>query len=47
MGADFHPYGFDKNRATIDIFCRQAFELGIVGRLITADEYFAEYLESR
>jgi len=47
MGAYFHPYGFDKNRATIDIFCRQAFELGIVGRLITADEYFAEYLESR
>lgn len=47
MGADFHPYGFDKNRATIDVFCRQAFELGIVGRLITADEYFAEYLESR
>ena len=47
MGADFHPYGFDKNRATIDVFCRQAFDLGIVGRLITADEYFAEYLESR
>lgn len=47
MGADFHPYGFDKNRAAIDVFCRQAFELGIVGRLIAADEYFAEYLESQ
>jgi 4,5-dihydroxyphthalate decarboxylase len=46
MGADFHPYGFEKNRATIDVFCRQAFDLGIVGRLVTADEYFAEYLES-
>jgi 4,5-dihydroxyphthalate decarboxylase len=46
MGADFHPYGFEKNRDTIDIFCRQAYELGIVGRLITAQEYFAEFLAS-
>jgi len=46
MGADFHPYGFEKNRAAIDIFCRQAHELGIVSRLITAEEYFAEYLAS-
>jgi 4,5-dihydroxyphthalate decarboxylase len=46
MGADFHPYGFEKNRDTIDIFCRQAHELGIVGRLITAEEYFDEFLAS-
>jgi 4,5-dihydroxyphthalate decarboxylase len=46
MGADFHPYGFEKNRAVIDIFCRQAHELGIVSRLITTEEYFAEYLAS-
>jgi 4,5-dihydroxyphthalate decarboxylase len=46
MGADFHPYGFAKNRDTIDIFCRQAYELGIVGRLVTAEEYFAEFLAS-
>jgi len=46
MGKDFHPYGFEKNRGVIDVFCRQAHELGIVSRLITADEYFAEYLES-
>jgi 4,5-dihydroxyphthalate decarboxylase len=46
MGADFHPYGFEKNRETIDIFCRQAHKLEIVGRLITAEEYFAEYLAS-
>jgi 4,5-dihydroxyphthalate decarboxylase len=46
MGADFHPYGFEKNRAAMDIFCRQAHELGIVSRLITAAEYFAEYLAS-
>jgi 4,5-dihydroxyphthalate decarboxylase len=46
MGADSHPYGFEKNRNAIDIFCRQAYELGIVGRVITAEEYFAEYLAS-
>ena len=46
MGKDFHPYGFEKNRETIDVFCRQAYELGIVGRLITSEEYFAEYLSS-
>ena len=46
MGTDFHPYGFDKNRAAIDVFCRQAHELGVVSRLVTAEEYFAEYLAS-
>jgi 4,5-dihydroxyphthalate decarboxylase len=46
MGADFHPYGFEKNRAAIDIFCRQAYELGIVSRLVPAEKYFAEYLAS-
>jgi len=46
MGRDFHPYGFEKNRAAIDVFCRQAHELGIVDRLITTEEYFAEYLAS-
>jgi 4,5-dihydroxyphthalate decarboxylase len=46
MGTDFHPYGFEKNRAAIDVFCRQAHELGVVSRLVTAEEYFTEYLAS-
>jgi len=46
MGADFHPYGFEKNRGAIDVFCREAYDLGIVSRLIAAEEYFAEYLAS-
>jgi 4,5-dihydroxyphthalate decarboxylase len=46
MGADFHPYGFERNRNTVDVFCGQAYELGIVSRVITAEEYFAEYLAS-
>jgi 4,5-dihydroxyphthalate decarboxylase len=44
MGADFHPYGFAQNRAVIDIFCRQAHESGLTGRLVSAEEYFAEFL---
>jgi 4,5-dihydroxyphthalate decarboxylase len=46
MGADFHPYGFDRNRTTIETFNEQAYQLGIVGRRITAAEYFAEFLEN-
>jgi 4,5-dihydroxyphthalate decarboxylase len=46
MGADFHQDGYERNRATIDAFCRQAFDLGITGRLVAAEDYFAEFLES-
>jgi 4,5-dihydroxyphthalate decarboxylase len=46
MGADFHADGFEKNRATVEVFSEQAHALGIVSRRISAEEYFAEYLES-
>ena len=46
MGTDFHPYGFEKNRRTIEVFAGQAFDLGIVGRRISAEEYFADFLAS-
>ncbi len=46
MGADFHADGFEKNRQQIDVFCRQAHVLGITGRLVTAEEYFADFLAS-
>jgi 4,5-dihydroxyphthalate decarboxylase len=46
MGADFHADGFEKNRATIEVFSEQARALGIISRRITAEEYFAEYLDS-
>ncbi len=46
MGADFHADGFERNRATIEVFAEQAYLAGIVSRRIGADEYFAEYLES-
>jgi 4,5-dihydroxyphthalate decarboxylase len=44
MGDDFHQDGFERNRATIDAFCRQAFDLGITKRLIAPEDYFAEFL---
>jgi 4,5-dihydroxyphthalate decarboxylase len=46
MSADFHQDGFERNRATIEAFCQQAFDLGITRRRVTAEEYFAEFLES-
>ena len=46
MGTDFHPYGFEKNRRTIEVFADQAFAIGVVGRRISPEEYFADFLES-
>ena len=46
MGADFHAEGFERNRSTIEAFAEQAHMAGIVGRRISPDEYFAEYLSS-
>jgi 4,5-dihydroxyphthalate decarboxylase len=46
MGADFHQDGFERNRETVEIFCQQAFDLGITKRRVTAEDYFAEFLEN-
>ena len=46
MGADFHQDGYERNRATVDAFCRQAFDLGITRRRVTPEDYFAEFLEA-
>ena len=46
MGADFHPEGFEKNRRAIEVFANQAFDLGIVGRRVSPEEYFADFLAS-
>jgi 4,5-dihydroxyphthalate decarboxylase len=45
MGEDFHPYGFERNRAQIDMFADEAFRLGLTRRRVTTDEYFADYLD--
>jgi 4,5-dihydroxyphthalate decarboxylase len=46
MGADYHADGFERNRETIEVFAEQAHMAGIVGRRISAEEYFAEFLAS-
>ena len=45
MGADFHPYGLEANRAQIEMFAGEAFRLGLTSRQVTVDEYFADYLQ--
>jgi len=46
MGDDFHPYGFERNRAQIDMFADEAFRLGLTSRQVTSEEYFADFLAS-
>ena len=46
MGEDFHPYGLAANRAQIEMFCAEAFRLGLTKRHVTVEEYFADYLAS-
>ena len=45
MGADFHPYGFERNRTQIEMFAAEAFRLGLTTRQIPVEEYFADYLQ--
>ena len=46
MGDDFHPYGLERNRAQIEMFAGEAFQLGLTRRRVTVEEYFADYLAS-
>ena len=46
MGEDFHPYGFERNRAQIDMFASEAFRLGFTSKKIAPEEYFADFLAS-
>jgi 4,5-dihydroxyphthalate decarboxylase len=46
LGGDFHQDGFERNRATVEVFCQQAFDLGITRKRVAAEDYFAEFLES-
>ena len=47
MGADFWPYGFERNRETIATFLRYHHEQGLSKRLLEPEELFApETLES-
>ena len=41
MGADWWPYGIDKNRKAIDTFLRYHHEQGLSGKLMTINDLFA------
>jgi len=41
MGADFWPYGFERNRTTLDTFLRYSFEQGLLARRLEPEELFA------
>jgi 4,5-dihydroxyphthalate decarboxylase len=43
MGADYHAHGLEKNRHAVDVFCRSAFEDGLTKRLLSADDFFADF----
>jgi 4,5-dihydroxyphthalate decarboxylase len=45
MGEDFHPHGYERNRAQIGMFAGEAFKLGLTSRLVTPEEYFADFLK--
>ena len=46
MGEDFHPYGYEANRAQIEMFAGEASRLGLTSRKVTPEEYFADFLAS-
>ncbi|WP_159992399.1 hypothetical protein [Roseomonas sp. 18066] len=46
LGEDFHPYGFETNRHPIAAFADQAYDAGIIGKRLSPEELFAEYLDS-
>ena len=44
MGENFHPYGYEANKAQIQMFADQAFESGLTERRVGVEEYFQEFL---
>lgn len=43
MGADFWPYGIEKNREALDTLIQYAYEQGIISRKIPIEELFAPF----
>jgi 4,5-dihydroxyphthalate decarboxylase len=46
MGSNYHADGLEPNRRTMEQFCQMGFEIGLTSKLISVDDYFAEYLAS-
>jgi 4,5-dihydroxyphthalate decarboxylase len=46
MGKGYHADGLEPNRRTMEQFCQMGFEIGLTSKLVSVDDYFAEYLAS-
>jgi 4,5-dihydroxyphthalate decarboxylase len=46
LGTNYHPDGLEPNRRTMEQFCEMGHALGLTSRLVSVDDYFAEYLAS-
>lgn len=46
MGPNHHADGLEPNRRTMEQFCQMGFEIGLTSKLVSVDDYFAEYLAS-
>jgi 4,5-dihydroxyphthalate decarboxylase len=46
MGSDFHAHGLERNRHAVDVFCQSAFEDGLTKRLLTLQDFFADFLKA-
>lgn len=46
LGLNPYSHGLDANRATMEQFCAQAYQAGLTSRLVSVDDYFAEFLQS-
>jgi len=46
MGRDYHADGLEVNRRTMEQFCQMGHEIGLTSKLVSVDDYFAEYLAS-
>jgi 4,5-dihydroxyphthalate decarboxylase len=44
MGTDFHPVGFEPNRAQVKIFADEAHRMGFTTKAVTPEDYFQEFL---
>jgi len=42
----YYADGLPSNRHTMELFCEMGFALGLTPKLVSVDDYFAEYLES-
>ena len=42
----YHADGLEPNRHTMELFCEMGFALGLTPKLVSVDDYFAEYPES-